>query len=255
MIILFFLQYSQSENMSTAQIDIEKKNSEIYQADIQSIRNLSKLANDLTNNGKLVVPGGLEVVGPFNLLPKGTIVAFNGTIAPVGWAICDGKTVNEYKTPDLRGRFIRMHTSGINAAKYVDMNVKQDKENKGYSKTNRRTFMAQQNFKEYGGSDTVKLDIGQLPKHNHNMSAAGKHKHTVDSTYKAMYPSTTHNQAISVWKGKQRGYLNGAASKALNQISTVDSVSHTHQITKTGGDMGHNNTPPYYVLTWIVKVI
>ena len=87
------------------------------------------------------------------------------------------------------------------------------------------------------------------------MSVAGKHKHTVDSTYKAMYPNTTHNQAISVWKGKGRVYLNGATSKALNQISTVDSASHTHQITKTGGDMGHNNTPPYYVLTWIVKVI
>ena len=31
MIILFVLQYSQSENMSTPQIDIEKKFSEIYQ--------------------------------------------------------------------------------------------------------------------------------------------------------------------------------------------------------------------------------
>ena len=34
-----------------------------YQADVQSIRNLSKLANDLTNNGKLRVTGGLEIDG------------------------------------------------------------------------------------------------------------------------------------------------------------------------------------------------
>ena len=43
--------------------DIGKKINEIYKADIGSIRNLSKLANDLTKNGKLVVPGGLEVKG------------------------------------------------------------------------------------------------------------------------------------------------------------------------------------------------
>ena len=31
--------------------------------DVDAIRNLSKLANDLTNNNKLVVPGGLEIIG------------------------------------------------------------------------------------------------------------------------------------------------------------------------------------------------
>ena len=30
---------------------------------MEAIRNLSKLANDLTKNGKLVVPGGLEIKG------------------------------------------------------------------------------------------------------------------------------------------------------------------------------------------------
>ena len=30
-------------------------------SDMEAIRNLSKLANDLTKNGKLVVPGGLEI--------------------------------------------------------------------------------------------------------------------------------------------------------------------------------------------------
>ena len=32
-------------------------------SDMEAIRNLSKLANDLTKNGKLVVPGGLEIKG------------------------------------------------------------------------------------------------------------------------------------------------------------------------------------------------
>ena len=60
-IIVFYLLLTKQENMSNT--DIKKIVNDLYQADIQSIRNLSKLANDLTNTGKLVVPGGLEIKG------------------------------------------------------------------------------------------------------------------------------------------------------------------------------------------------
>lgn len=40
--------------------------------------------------------------GNFNLTLKGTIVAWSGVTAPVGWALCNG----EAGTPDLRGKFI-----------------------------------------------------------------------------------------------------------------------------------------------------
>ena len=43
--------------------------------------------------------------------PKGTIVMFNGSQIPEGWAICDGQN----GTPNLTGRFIRMVDTGENA--------------------------------------------------------------------------------------------------------------------------------------------
>tara|TARA_B110000902_G_scaffold194349_1_gene220256 strand:+ start:107 stop:577 length:471 start_codon:yes stop_codon:yes gene_type:complete len=43
--------------------DITKKIQEIYKIDVNAIRNLSKLANDLTLNGNLVVPGSLIIKG------------------------------------------------------------------------------------------------------------------------------------------------------------------------------------------------
>ena len=43
--------------------DIKKIIQAESKIDVDAIRNLSKLANDLTNNGKLTVPGGLEVGG------------------------------------------------------------------------------------------------------------------------------------------------------------------------------------------------
>tara|TARA_B100000768_G_scaffold179713_1_gene198001 strand:- start:4357 stop:4812 length:456 start_codon:yes stop_codon:yes gene_type:complete len=59
LIIVYF--NSKTEKMSNT--DITKKIQEVYKIDVNAIRNLSKLANDLTNNGKLVVPGGLEIAG------------------------------------------------------------------------------------------------------------------------------------------------------------------------------------------------
>ena len=42
--------------------------------------------------------------------PGGVIVMFSGAVAdiPEGWAVCDGELHNGIRTPDLRGRFIRM---------------------------------------------------------------------------------------------------------------------------------------------------
>ena len=66
---MIYLLLFKKEKMSNT--DIKKIVSQVYQADIESIRNLSKLANDLTNTGKLVVPGGLEIKG--NLKINGTV--------------------------------------------------------------------------------------------------------------------------------------------------------------------------------------
>ena len=64
-LIAFFLIviYFNSKTEMMSNTDITKRIKEIYNIDVDAIRNLSKLANDLTNNGKLVVPGGLEIKG------------------------------------------------------------------------------------------------------------------------------------------------------------------------------------------------
>ena len=140
--ILTYKQFVVGENMSNE--DINKQINEIYKADIGAIRNLSKLANDLTKQGSLSVKGGLKLEGPFNLLPKGCIIAWNGKTAPAGWAMCNGKN----GTPDLRGRFIYGYGSGL-------------------GKT----------FNKRGGSETHKLSINEIPSHNHSMKDAGNHHH------------------------------------------------------------------------------
>ena len=60
--------------------------------------------NSVFNENNLIV-GDLVIKQKFNMLPKGSIVAWTASdgIPPPGWAICDGITK---ETPDLRGRFI-----------------------------------------------------------------------------------------------------------------------------------------------------
>ena len=71
------------------------------------------------------------------LIPSGTIVLYNGTVAPDGWAICDGSN----GTPDLRGVFI------IGAGVSTD--------GRGY------------NLGDKGGNSEVMLTGQNIPKHTH----------------------------------------------------------------------------------------
>lgn len=113
--------------------DKKRINQEDFSSD-EAIQNLASLYNSATMTvTNLNVTNGLNVNGSFNLLPKGIIVAWNGTTAPVGWALCNGQN----GTPDLRDKFIM--GMGTNA------------------------------YKSIGGNSTVTLTANNLPPHNHPM--------------------------------------------------------------------------------------
>ena len=214
--LLYKDRYNSLEKMSNTN-EIEEKINKIYQADIQSIRNLSEVASTLQKEG-LTIPGNLKVNGTFNYLPKGTIVAFTGIFAPDGWALCNGQN----GTPDLRGRFIY----GYGARQGIDI-----------GKT--------------GGEENHKLNINEMPSHNHSISSSGEHNHdTIDG---------------NVWQNRRYGYGDGAFSggggapfgtaRNNNQIfKTTKNGNHTHTINNKGGNDSHNNMPPYYVLSYIMKL-
>lgn len=113
-----------------------KENFYIY--DVSNAYNQQLFDNkNVTYTGKLTVQGNVQVIGQFNLLPKGIIMAWSGSSIPSGWAFCDGSN----GTPDLRSKFI------IGSG-----------QSNGLS-----TYSANQT----GGNETVTMSIDQMPPHFH----------------------------------------------------------------------------------------
>ena len=180
--------------------------------DFGAFANLAYIANELQNENGLIIPGDVKVKGKFNYLPIGSIIAFNSSEAPEGWAICNG----ENGTPDLRNRFIL--GSGKNFV----------------GKT--------------GGEENVTLTQNQMPKHNHTMSNNGSHSHrTIDNFNHYGKCFGKGDRAFSGGGGANFG----AGGECMR---TSSDGSHNHDITYTGGNKAHNNMPPFYVLTYIMKL-
>ena len=223
-IVIIFLYINKNNIEKMTEINTEKKLLEEYKKDIDSIRSLATIANQLQSENGLTLPGtlnipsNLNVTGSFNLLPKGTIVAFNGQSAPYGWAICNGDTVKDlnnqnYLTPDLRGRFI-------------------------YGYNNSR-------FGQRGGNkDAI------LVSHNHGgkTSEDGRHRHHYNDIYMFEHSGpdggshgsqgADHDNEHEYTRGKHTDYVE----------------NHTHTISSDGESGTDKNLPPYVILLYIIKL-
>ena len=217
--ISIFPRQSQGKRTeSMAALDINPQIKEAvklqYIADVEAIRNLSEVATKLQKGG-LTIPGNLTVTGAFNYLPSGTIVAYNQNNAPPGWTLCNGSN----GSPDLRGRFILGNggSRGINIT---------------------------------GGEENVTLGVHQMPQHNHNVNGStstnGHHSHN-SHIYKGFGSdcrNCSHN--FQPLRGSD-GHVETHGAGNHNHTFNVDS-SHA------GGNQAHNNMPPFYVLTYIMKL-
>ena len=227
--------YKITENMAdVSEIQIENAVKQYYLSD-EFIKNISLVSAQIQQNG-LKIPGNLEITGSFNLLPKGTIVAFNSDKAPNGWALCDGTN----GTPDLRGRFIRMQSDSLGGynewvGKVLGGNVTAyEKSIGGNSRDDPNSWMLNHKFGDRAGTDHHQLHINELPPHSH----------IINSDYKLMRPNT-YKRGLS--SGGYDGYDAGGGS---TQPISANSVGTTN----AGAGWGHNNQPPYYVLSYIMKL-
>ena len=148
----------------------------------------------------------------------GMIMMWSGTEAaiPSGWVMCDGNN----GTPDLRARFIVGHGSGYTSG-------------------------------TTGGVLTTQLNGNHLPQHSHSFSGSNTHNHSFrgvagndhnDSTRVAVVMRNDTNLSYNFYT---------ATNNTGVQSATVTISGNTHQ---QGGGAAHENRPPYYALSYIMKL-
>jgi len=170
---------------------------EKFTSDLPNNESINNIASVYNND--LMTVTNLKVTGSFNLLPKGVIVAWNGTHPPDGWTICDGTN----GTPDLRDKFILGSGPKFGATGLT------------------------------GGESEHVLTVDELPSHNHEFTSF-----TSASGHCQNPPCGTMNTD----RGPNR--TDKPAQSGNNLLS----------ISMTGGNKPHNNMPPYFILTYIMKL-
>lgn len=191
---------------------------------------------------EMIAPGAVtaEKLAANSSIPPGTVVAFAGTSAPAGWALCNGQTLdaslpensalfsvigqtyggtgNNFLLPDLRGR--------------VAMGAGQ-----GSGLTNRLVAQTL-------GAETHTLTTGQMPAHSHagTTDPAGAHNHS--------FPMLQDGNDGD-WGGPENG-----TGTTLRSGFTSTTPNHSHSFTtnSSGGNQPHNIIQPSLVLNYIIKL-
>lgn len=203
-------------------------------------------------------------LGSTVLIPQGAIMMWSGSTAPIGWALCDGRTVNGIQTPDLRGRFVRMYSEDNNQTgwggyyKNIKNSGHADNSILGVSRSDKRSVIfSNTKIGDTGGTDIQGLDLNEMPGHSHSGSVnvsgstntSGNHSHT----FYMMGDSFYHDNWIPARGSNSPHGEYGKTSGAGDHSHSV-SASGSFTTDSKGSGWGHNNSPPYYVLAFIMKV-
>lgn len=229
LIVLFFVQNKEhAGSVSTQNLSNEA---------IQNIAKVYADTNQTASFNNINLTGNLNFAANArsNLIPTGVIVAFNGTVAPKYWAICDGTQ----GTPDLRSKFIIGSGQGKNAS--------------GVNLTNR-------NFGDTGGEENVALTITEIPTHKHDLEVWGDPNgspHTPGKNTLKLTDLQIHN--YKSWENlgsrdKNSGnppvrITHTGGDKSITTVSGYNANSQETWATKP-----HNNIPPFYALMYIMKL-
>ena len=179
-----------------------------------SIQNLSDISKQIMNNDMLTIPSKRVTiqnldVSSLNILPKGSIIAFNSQTPPIGWVLCDGSKLQDgTSVPDLRGRFILGYGHGPGLSSH--------------------------NFQSTGGVERHTLNINELPSHNHS--------------YNDRYYIEHHDSVGNQGEPVSRRYGSNGTYTDNDRLLYIP--EHTGN---NGYSQSHENMPPYYVLTYIMK--
>jgi len=226
-IIIIYLIFSHCKNKNKENFavtdDIRLAVKEIYNTDMQAVRDLATMANKLNNTTGVEIPGNLTVTGTISgvgTVPIGSIIMWNGTIGiiPSNYKLCDGSN----GTPNLKDKFVIGATQDM------------------YNSESGNVWKAQTTI---SGTHTITGGTKD--------AIVVSHSHSIND------PGHTHDQH----NGQDYNWLDGTGGIAARRMSSGNYGGTIIKTNKTGisvnskGDSGTNqNLPPYYALAFIMRI-
>ena len=250
-IIYLIISYKKNENIEKFALSDTDKNEmitlirpvvkEIYNTDMEAVRQLAIMANKLNNASGLEIPGNLTVTGNINssgtftgigTAPIGSIImwAGNRVTLPSNWKFCDGNTHNGITTPNLVGKFI------------LGANAHQDGATITSDTFNSRAYNGWNLYSTIDGSYTITGGSKDaiVVSHGHGVSDPGHYHQQSSNSHGGDYGGS--------WYRSRRD--DGYYTAPLYTESKTTGIS-----INTEGSSGTNqNLPPYYALAYIMRI-
>ena len=181
----------------------------------------------------------------FNGIPKGGIIMWSGTTAPVGWALCNG----DNGTPDLREKFIMgssssyqvTSTGGVSAINLSHVHSGTEHNHPGANHNHAGADHTHWDDHIHSGNTSTNGDITSIT-HGNNQAQGRDHSHSF----------STNSKSAQGYGGTTQGADRDLTTGYSNQNLTTGNAGTGN----TGGALGSNQSilPPYYALAFIMKL-
>ncbi len=207
-------------------------------------------------NHVLNVQSGKVQEGGNDLLPQGVITMWSGTIAPAGWALCDGTN----GTPDLRDRFIVAAGSTMTAGSSGGSNTLSLTTSPAGQTPITVTIDTSGNHNHGGTAAATTLTEDQIPPHQHKSpygekSTFGSGPFGNDGTGSNHFGSNggTDNDNLyyltsSTGGGQSHDHVINDDGDHIHGATATTVPDHTHAIPSV------DKRPAYYALAFIMKL-
>jgi microcystin-dependent protein len=187
-------------------------------------------ADSIYMNKPLDVNGRIQDKTGF-VSPVGSVIAFAGSTAPDGWLLCDGSNYSSANYPDL---YAVIGTSFGSTGGYFHVPDLRTRVPVGLSSSNTQF----QEIGDVGGAAEHTLSVAEMPSHQHDV---GRRDAVGTGMGWAAVSAGGNNGMVSSYSyGGRNTYYHPSDSDA-------------YHAKPTGGDLPHNNMPPFVVMNYIIK--
>jgi microcystin-dependent protein len=176
--------------------------------------------------------------------PVGSVIAFAGASAPVGWLICDGSTFSSTTYPLLAavvGDLFGVHSGTTYYLPDLRKRVPVGKD------TSDTDFNA---IGKTGGEKNHTLTNAEMPTHSHGGGTgwvSNDHTHGLAGTNNFLRYTGAGGGNVNVSFGGN----NSSSGQAASPTGGI-SANHWHGINNDGGGGAHNNMQPFIVMNYII---